>query len=86
MRNRKKLDGSDLNNALVGGACLVAVITLGLCTAPTDAKAQNVALNAAVATDYVFRGVSQNEGDPAISAGVDAVSYTHLTLPTIYSV
>ncbi|MFS0710171.1 TorF family putative porin [Brevundimonas phoenicis] len=72
MRKRKKLDGSDLNNALVGGACLVAVITLGLCTAPTDAKAQNVALNAAVATDYVFRGVSQNEGDPAISAGVDA--------------
>lgn len=79
MRKRKKLDGSDLNNALVGGACLVAVITLGLCTAPTDAKAQDaandarpeVAFNAAIGSDYVFRGVSQNEGDPAISAGVD---------------
>nr|WP_312164846.1 TorF family putative porin [Brevundimonas diminuta] len=79
MRKRKKLDGSDLNNALVGGACLIAVITLGLCTAPTEAKAQDaakgvrpeVAFNAAIGSDYVFRGVSQNEGDPAISAGVD---------------
>ena len=62
MRNRKKLDGSDLNNALVGGACLVAVITLGLCTAPTDAKAQNVARNAAVATvkDGVVTAVGAN--------------------------
>ncbi|HRL06333.1 MAG TPA: hypothetical protein PL098_06415, partial [Brevundimonas diminuta] len=68
MRKRKKLDGSDLNNALVGGACLIAVITLGLCTAPTDAKAQDfakaarpeVAFNAAIGSDYVFRGVSQN--------------------------
>ena len=79
MRKRKKLDGSDINNALVGGACLIAVITLGLCTAPTDAKAQDfakgarpeIAFNAAIGSDYVFRGVSQNEGDPAISAGVD---------------
>lgn len=71
MRKHNKLDGSDLNNALLGGACLVAVITLGLCTAPTDAKAQDVVFNAAVGSDYVFRGVSQNEGDPAISAGVD---------------
>jgi len=79
MRKRKKLDGSDINNALVGGACLIAVITLGLCTVPTDAKAQDVAkgarpeiaFNATIGSDYVFRGVSQNDGDPAISAGVD---------------
>lgn len=71
MRKRNKPDGSDLTNALAGGACLIAVITLGLCTAPTEARAQEAAFNAAVGSDYVFRGVSQNEGNPAISAGVD---------------
>lgn len=71
MRKRNKPDGSDLTNALAGGACLVAVITLGLCTAPTEARAQDATFNAAVGSDYVFRGVSQNEGNPAISAGVD---------------
>ncbi|MGV3577451.1 TorF family putative porin [Brevundimonas sp.] len=42
--------------------------------APGAAFAQTApdwAFNAAVGSDYVFRGVSQTEEDPAISAGVD---------------
>lgn len=78
MRKRNSSKVSGANDALFGGACLVAIIALGLCSTP--AKAQDaapqktgpeVAFNAAVGSDYVFRGVSQTEGDPAISAGVD---------------
>ncbi len=76
MRKRNSSKVSGANDALFGGACLAAIITLGLCSTP--AKAQDAektgpdfAFNAAVASDYVFRGVSQTEGDPAISAGVD---------------
>ena len=71
-RNTPKASGA--NDALFGGACLVAIIALGLCSAPAkaeDKSGPDVAFNAAAATDYVFRGVSQTESDPAVSAGVD---------------
>ena len=71
-RNTPKASGA--NDALFGGACLVAIIALGLCSNPAQAEDRTgpeVAFNAAVASDYVFRGVSQTESDPAISAGVD---------------
>ena len=78
MRKRNSSKVSGANDALFGGACLVAIIALGLCSTPAkaqDAASQKtgpeVAFNAAVGSDYVFRGVSQTEGDPAISAGVD---------------
>ena len=78
MRKRNSSKVSGANDALFGGACLVAIIALGLCSAPAkaqDAASQKtgpeVAFNAALGSDYVFRGVSQTEGDPAISAGVD---------------
>ena len=51
-----------------------AAAALLLMAAPGAAFAQTApdwAFNAAVGSDYVFRGVSQTEEDPAISAGVD---------------
>lgn len=81
------LEPSDSNDAWFVGACLIAVIVLGL---GSSAEAQTVepappylsgpvafpsgsttAWNVAVASDYVFRGTSQTEGDIAISGGVD---------------
>ena len=66
-RNTPKASGA--NDALFGGTCLVAIIALGLCSAPAKAEEKagpDFAFNAAVASDYVFRGVSQTKGDPAI--------------------
>jgi len=37
-----------------------------------SAQDESVAFNVAATTDYVFRGISQSNEDPAISAGVDA--------------
>lgn len=78
MRKRNFSKASGSNDALFGGACLIAIIALGLCSSPAkarDAAAETTgpdfAFNAAVASDYVFRGVSQTESDPAVSAGVD---------------
>lgn len=52
------------------GAALAAAL---MTVAATAASAQDVdiAFNAAVSTDYVFRGVSQTLEDPALSGGVD---------------
>ena len=52
----------------------VATAALLLAAVPGAAFAQATpdwAFNVAVGSDYVFRGVSQTEADPAISAGVD---------------
>lgn len=49
-------------------AAILLVATPGAAFAQT---APDWAFNAAAASDYVFRGVSQTEEDPAISAGVD---------------
>ena len=39
-----------------------------------DPFAPRLAFNVAIGSDYVFRGVSQTEEDPAISAGVDGTA------------
>jgi uncharacterized protein (TIGR02001 family) len=63
------------NDALFGMAAIVGILGLAWCG---DALAQErpvaVTANVAASTDYVFRGVSQTEEDPAISAGVDLTS------------
>ena len=46
-------------------AAALATVTAGA------ASAQDVAFNAAVTSDYVFRGVSQTSEDPALQIGVD---------------
>ena len=56
-------------------ACAALAAAL-LATTATVASAQDVdiAFNAAVTTDYVFRGVSQTLEDPVVSGGVDLTS------------
>jgi uncharacterized protein (TIGR02001 family) len=74
MRKRNSTKVSGAHDALFGGASLVAIIALGLCSGPAEAQEKagpDVAFSAAAASDYVFRGVSQTESDPAVSAGVD---------------
>ncbi len=71
---RKPLSkASGRNDAWFAAACIVGIAGLGLCS---EAKAQDVSAphisgNVALTSDYVFRGVSQTQENPAISAGVD---------------
>lgn len=72
---RKRFPGaSGRNDALFAGACLAVLALVGFCG---EARAQDggsrpqVSGNVAIASDYVFRGVSQTLEEPAISAGVD---------------
>ncbi|KPF78640.1 hypothetical protein IP78_10865 [Brevundimonas sp. AAP58] len=51
-------------------AALAAALLTGTASA-VSAQDVDIAFNAAVSTDYVFRGVSQTNEDPAISGGVD---------------
>lgn len=52
---------------------LVSVPTLAL-AADEPASPHTLSANVALTSDYVFRGVSQTQGDPAIQGGVD---YSH---------
>jgi uncharacterized protein (TIGR02001 family) len=44
---------------------------LGVASAVTPVAAAPLSANAAVTTDYVFRGISQGAGNPAVQAGLD---------------
>ncbi len=68
MRRRSPIRHSTRNSAVFGVAAIVGIIALGLCR---PAEAQEVSANVSLSSDYVFRGVSQTEGDPAVAAGVD---------------
>ena len=52
---------------------LIAVAVAGALAAPLSAFAQ-VSYNVGVVSDYLFRGVSQTHGDPALQGGID---YAH---------
>lgn len=76
---RKPLSrASGRNDAWFAAACILGLSGLGLCSearaqdasAPT-LSAPKISANVALASDYVFRGVSQTRERPAISAGVD---------------
>jgi uncharacterized protein (TIGR02001 family) len=41
-------------------------------TPPPEGRTFEWSVNAAITSDYVFRGVSQSDSDPAVSAGFDA--------------
>lgn len=73
MTRKPNLKAVGRNDAWFAGACLVAVAALGFCgrAEAQDAEGPQWSANVAASTDYVFRGVSQTEGDPAFSAGVD---------------
>ncbi|RZJ30826.1 MAG: hypothetical protein EON85_04335 [Brevundimonas sp.] len=52
--------------------CAAAVVAALLATASAStASAQDVSFNAAVTSDYVFRGFSQTDEEPALQLGVD---------------
>lgn len=53
-------------------ACAVAAAALLAAGAANAQSAPEVAWNVGVVSDYVFRGYSQTEEDPAIQGGVDA--------------
>jgi uncharacterized protein (TIGR02001 family) len=72
---RKKIHApvSGVNNAVFGIGCAAALIGVGLFG---EAQAEEglkpkIGFNAAIASDYAFRGVSQTLDDPAVQAGVD---------------
>lgn len=77
MRKKSRASVVDVNNAVVGLGCAAALIATGLfgeaqAQSPTqEALKPEVSFNAGIASDYVFRGVSQTMEDPAIQAGVD---------------
>ena len=52
-------------------SCAALAAALATLTVAGAASAQDVAFNAAVTSDYVFRGASQTSEDPALQVGVD---------------
>lgn len=52
----------------IATACALSAAFLGAAGA---ASAQDASFNVAVTSDYIFRGVSQTDKDPALQAGVD---------------
>ncbi len=81
MTRKTRLRASGRNDIWFAGACLVGLIVWGI-AAQADAQAAaepsspSIAWNVAASSDYVFRGVSQTEEDPAISGGVDLTGGT----------
>jgi uncharacterized protein (TIGR02001 family) len=72
MNRKSTLKAAGRNDALFAGVCIAALIVIGLAG---QARGQDAGLkvagNVALTSDYVFRGVSQTQENPAISAGVD---------------
>lgn len=73
MNRKTQLKASGRNDALFAGACIAALVIVGVAgqARAQDATAPKISWNAAATSDYVFRGVSQTQESPAISAGVD---------------
>jgi len=64
----------------LGSAALAAA---GLVATPASAQIEGLSGNAAVTTNYIFRGISQSGGNPAVQAGLDyAVGDTGLAFGT----
>lgn len=73
MSRKSRFKASGSNDALFAGVCLVAIVVFGIAShADAQTTQPTVAYNVAIGSDYVFRGVSQTEEDPAISGGIDA--------------
>lgn len=68
MRHRAPFKTSGRNDVLFSVAAIAGLLVLGYCG---SARAQDVSANAAIGSDYVFRGVSQTEEEAALSVGVD---------------
>jgi uncharacterized protein (TIGR02001 family) len=59
------------------GAAAIALLTFGTSALASDmtpapeGREFSWSVNAAITSDYIFRGVSQSDNDPALSAGID---------------
>lgn len=73
MNRKSNLKASGRNDALFAGVCIAALLAIGVAgkARAQEAAGPQVSWNAAVTSDYVFRGVSQTQENPAVSAGVD---------------
>lgn len=73
MTRKPPFKGSGKNDVWFAGACLAALVIWGIASHADAEEAEGLkwSANAAVVSDYVFRGVSQAEEDAAISAGFD---------------
>jgi uncharacterized protein (TIGR02001 family) len=74
MNRKHTFKAAGRNDLWFSGVCIAALIVIGVAG---QARAQEVvgprvSWNVALTSDYVFRGVSQTQENPAISAGVDA--------------
>lgn len=73
MTRKSRFRASGKNDIWFAGACLVALVVWGIASQADaqEAEGPQWSANVAVASDYIFRGVSQTEEDAALSAGVD---------------
>ena len=73
MTRKPPFRGSGKNDVWFAGGCLVTLVIWGIASHADaqEAEGPQWSANAAVASDYVFRGVSQTEEEAAISGGVD---------------
>ena len=60
----------------------ILMIILLLGSFPTITQASSMSYNVGYMSDYWYRGVFQSESAVSFGADTEAVSYTHLTLPT----
>ena len=58
---------------------LAAALFLGVASVGAAESPHSFSANAALATDYVFRGISQTDEDPAIQGGFDYNGRLYLT-------
>jgi uncharacterized protein (TIGR02001 family) len=81
MTRKSRFKAAGRNDLWFAGTCLIGLVVWGIASnadAQTVAEpsSPSIAWNVAATSDYVFRGVSQTEEDPAISGGVDLTSGT----------
>ena len=63
-----------LTLAMLTSTCLLAAPAIAQDDDTEHFLGGSFSANVAIATDYTFRGISQNSGDPAVSGGVDWAS------------
>lgn len=73
MTRKHRFNATSRNDVWFAGACLTGLVVWGIASHADAQEAEGPlwSANVAVASDYVFRGVSQTKEDAAISAGVD---------------
>lgn len=73
MTRNTRFKAAGRNDVWFAGACLVGLVVWGIASQADaqEATGPQWSANVAATSDYIFRGVSQTEEEPALSAGVD---------------